>query len=255
MKTRILRRAIVAGVLATSGVIGITAATPAYAQFGGIVKKARDKAIESQVEKRVGASTTASAGAAPTFDETTIELTSERVAQMIRGLSAGRAVLEGRAALNARRDEAYRRRAELADANQKAIEADLAFVERAGRGGFYTLYRAHNYHFLAYAAMFEGRREISLKAVRDLQQEMPVELVLAFPDFLDAFVAVPIHVMVRFGMWQEVLDMPVPAEDELLAARAFWRYGRTVAYSSLGKVDEAEKEFALFREAMAAVPE
>ena len=37
MKTRILRRAIVAGVLATSGVIGITAATPAYAQFGGIV--------------------------------------------------------------------------------------------------------------------------------------------------------------------------------------------------------------------------
>ena len=37
MKTQILRRAIVAGVLATSSVIGITAATPAYAQFGGIV--------------------------------------------------------------------------------------------------------------------------------------------------------------------------------------------------------------------------
>jgi len=37
MKTPILRRAIVAGVLATSSVIGITAATPAYAQFGGIV--------------------------------------------------------------------------------------------------------------------------------------------------------------------------------------------------------------------------
>ena len=37
MKTNILRRAILAGVLATSGVIGITAATPACAQFGGIV--------------------------------------------------------------------------------------------------------------------------------------------------------------------------------------------------------------------------
>lgn len=37
MKTRILRRAIVAGVLAASGVIGITVASPAYAQFGGIV--------------------------------------------------------------------------------------------------------------------------------------------------------------------------------------------------------------------------
>lgn len=37
MKTIIIRRAILAGVLATSGVIGITVATPAYAQFGGIV--------------------------------------------------------------------------------------------------------------------------------------------------------------------------------------------------------------------------
>src|SRR5690606_14428621 len=37
MKTKILRRAIVAGVLAASGVIGITVASPAYAQFGGIV--------------------------------------------------------------------------------------------------------------------------------------------------------------------------------------------------------------------------
>lgn len=37
MKTHVLRRAIVAGVLASTGVIGITAATPAYAQLGGIV--------------------------------------------------------------------------------------------------------------------------------------------------------------------------------------------------------------------------
>ncbi len=37
MKTPILRRAIVAGVLATSSVIGITVASPAHAQFGGIV--------------------------------------------------------------------------------------------------------------------------------------------------------------------------------------------------------------------------
>jgi len=140
-------------------------------------------------------------------------------------------------------------------ANQKAVAADLRYVNAAGRGGFYTMYRAHNYHFLAYAAMFEGRREVAMQAMRDLQQEMPVELVQAFPDFLDAFVAVPIHVMVRFGMWQEILDEPIPAENELLAARAFWRYGRTVAFSSLGRVDEAKAEFAEFRKAMAAVPE
>jgi len=37
MKPSILRRAVVAGALVTSGMIGITAATPAHAQFGGIV--------------------------------------------------------------------------------------------------------------------------------------------------------------------------------------------------------------------------
>ena len=37
MKTDTLRRAILAGVLASSSVLGIAAATPAHAQFGGIV--------------------------------------------------------------------------------------------------------------------------------------------------------------------------------------------------------------------------
>jgi hypothetical protein len=45
------------------------------------------------------------------------------------------------------------------EAVQRAIVADLGYVERVGRHGFYTLYRAHNYHFLAYAAMFEAQRE------------------------------------------------------------------------------------------------
>ncbi|APR52065.1 P-type conjugative transfer protein TrbJ [Sphingomonas koreensis] len=37
MKATILRRAMLAGAIATSGMIGTTAATPAHAQFGGIV--------------------------------------------------------------------------------------------------------------------------------------------------------------------------------------------------------------------------
>jgi hypothetical protein len=97
----------------------------ATAQLGGLVKKARDKAIESQVEKRVGAGSASSADAAPKFDETTVELTSDRVAQMLRGLQAGRAVLDTRAPLNERRDEAYKKREPLWNANQKAYDAYL----------------------------------------------------------------------------------------------------------------------------------
>jgi len=143
---------------------------------------------------------------------------------------------------------------EAVEANQRAIAADLAYVDRVGRGGFYTLYRAHNYHFLAYAAMFEARRELALQASRDLIAEMPLELVREMPEFLEGFLPAPIHVMVRFGMWNELLEEPAPAPD-LPVATAFWHYGRTVALSSLGRVAEAEREFGALSSAIEAVPE
>lgn len=139
-------------------------------------------------------------------------------------------------------------------ANQRAVATDKRLLARGGGRGFFTLYRAHNYHFLAYAAMFDGRREVAMQAAREMVDNLPLETVRAFPDFLDAFVPVPIHVMVRFGLWAEILHEPAPPED-LQMAMATWRYGRTMALSSLGRVAEAEEEFAAFRAAAAAVPE
>jgi tetratricopeptide (TPR) repeat protein len=140
--------------------------------------------------------------------------------------------------------------------NQAAIAADLRYLEASGtgRGGFYSMYRAHNYHFLAYGAMFDGRRELAMQAARDMGRELPLETVRAFPDFLDGFIATPVHVMVRFGLWQELLDEPQPP-DELKVTVAFWHYGRTVALSALGRVEEAAVEFAALQRAFAAVPE
>jgi tetratricopeptide (TPR) repeat protein len=139
-------------------------------------------------------------------------------------------------------------------ANQQAIRADLGYVGIVGREGFYTLYRAHNYHFLAYAAMFDGQKELALTAAREMVAEIPLELVRQFPDFLDGFLAVPIHVMVRFGMWDQILREPKPPED-LEVTMAFWRYGRTVAFSVLGRVDEALEEMEALNLAYEAVPE
>jgi tetratricopeptide (TPR) repeat protein len=136
-------------------------------------------------------------------------------------------------------------------ANQRAIEVDRSW---AAQGGFYTMYRAHNYHFLAYAAMFDGQREIAVKAAREMIEQIPLEVVRAYPDFLDGFMAVPTHVLVRFGLWQQLLDEPAPPED-LVVTVAFWHYGRTVAYASLGRVEEATREFAALQKAVAAVPE
>ena len=52
--------------------------------------------------------------------------------------------------------------------NQKAIEADLQFLERDGAMNFYTAYRIHNYHFAIDGAMFLGQYEPALAAAEEL---------------------------------------------------------------------------------------
>jgi len=139
-------------------------------------------------------------------------------------------------------------------ANQAAVEADRAHVERVGADPILTIYRAHDLHFLAYAAMFDGRRDVAMQAQRDMIDALPLELVRAIPDFLDAFVAVPYHVMIRFGMWNEILEVPEPPED-LYVTVAFHHYARAIAFAALGRVDEADAERELLEIAYTEVPE
>ncbi len=146
------------------------------------------------------------------------------------------------------------RYADAIEANRKGIAADLKYVEQVGRHGFYTMYRAHNYHFLVYAAMFDGQSAVALEHARGVQRELPMEVVRQLGDFLDAFVATPYHVMVRFGKWQEILDEPMPPAD-LKVSSALAHYARCVAASSLGKVDVATKELEAFEKNYAEVPE
>ena len=137
--------------------------------------------------------------------------------------------------------------------NIEAVEIDDFYAAFAGRENFYSAYRIHNYHFVAYGAMWEGRRELALEYSRRLVEEIPPGLLAAVPDLFDVFTATPYHVLVRFGMWEELLQEPEPA-GELHAARAVWRYARALAYASLGRVDEALAEQELFRAAQQAVP-
>lgn len=140
--------------------------------------------------------------------------------------------------------------------NHRAAAVDRKFEEYAGGANFYTLYRIHNVHFEAYGAMFMGRRTQALAAAEALRELLPVETVAFMPDFFEAFWGMRLHVLVRFGMWQEIVDEPLPDDAELfIFTTALQRYARTVALANLGRIDEAEREFALFGPARAAVPE
>jgi len=136
-------------------------------------------------------------------------------------------------------------------ANQRAISVDSNWLSQEG---FYTFYRSHNFHFVTYASMFDGRRALAMQGARDMVQLIPLEVVRQMPDYLDAVLAAPIHVMVRFGMWDSLLAEPKPPAD-LQAWTAFWHYGRTVALAALGRTKEAAEEFAALQKAYDAVPD
>lgn len=143
---------------------------------------------------------------------------------------------------------------EVIESNQRGIAADNEFLKREGPGNFYSLYRIHNYHFLVYGAMFDGQSELALEAARAIPKQVPEEMVKELVDFLDAFQPTALHVLVRFGQWEEILEEPEPAEY-LKMSRAIWHYARGLAFASLCRVEDAEQEYQNFITARARVPE
>ena len=135
-------------------------------------------------------------------------------------------------------------------ANTRAIEADDLYFGQAPESKTpYHGLRAHNHHFLAWAAMFRGSREDAMSVVRDMLRKMPVGEAQ-----LDSYYFVPMHVLMRFGLWQEMLEEPRP--DEIYpVANALWHHGRVIAYANLGRFAEAREETAAFEQAVQHIPE
>jgi tetratricopeptide (TPR) repeat protein len=137
------------------------------------------------------------------------------------------------------------RYADAAEANEQAIAADEAYFQLAPPPDFYSLYFLHNVHFLAYAAMMEGRYETSLAAARKIEKQIPPDFLKNYVTLADGFMPTSLHVMIRFGRWNEILKEPEP-EAWRLMSRAQRHYARAVALANLDRTDEARREIQLF---------
>ncbi|MEU3791254.1 hypothetical protein AB0F07_15820 [Streptomyces fructofermentans] len=144
--------------------------------------------------------------------------------------------------------------------NSTAIAADEKVRARDGAMNFYTLYRSHNHHFKIYGAMFLGQARTALDAAADLEASVPEELLRVqsppMADWLEGFLAMRVHVLIRFGRWADILELPLPADPVLYCVTtAMVHYARGVALSATGRITEAEAERELFRRAVSRVPE
>ena len=146
------------------------------------------------------------------------------------------------------------RYADAADMNERAVATDRTYFAHAATPGLYMIYSAHNLHFLAYASMMEARYEPAIKAARELERDMPEEVLRDFGWLVEGIMPTAYHVMIRFGKWEEILREPEPA-DYRLVTRAVHHYARGIALSVLDRTAEAREEMARFEQAFAAVPE
>ena len=144
--------------------------------------------------------------------------------------------------------------------NQKAIVADRKFLAREGAMNVYTLYRTHDYHFAIYGAMFLGQYRPAMEAAQELIDTTPEEF-LRIPsppmaDFVEGYLPMKQHVLVRFGKWHEIIAQALPRDQELYCSTtAMMLYAQAVAHSALGHIAEAEAAKTAFLEAKLRVPE
>ncbi|MBK0401283.1 tetratricopeptide repeat protein [Limibaculum sp. M0105] len=144
--------------------------------------------------------------------------------------------------------------------NQKALEPDRRFLAYAEHPGIYLIYVIHNFHFAIYGAMFLGQYTPAIAAAEELIATVP-EAVLRIEsppmaDFLEAYLTMKQHVLVRFGKWREIIAQDLPKDQELYCSNvAMMHYARAVAHSALGNVAEAETEKAQFMAAKTRVPD
>ena len=74
-------------------------------------------------------------------------------------------------------------------------------------------------------------------------------------DFIESYIPMKQHVLVRFGKRQEIIQEELPEDQALFASTtAMMLYAKSVAHSAMGNVAEAEREKAAFLEAKAKVP-
>jgi tetratricopeptide (TPR) repeat protein len=140
--------------------------------------------------------------------------------------------------------------------NCLAIKADQfamkASPSTAGKESFYFNYVVHNYHMAVYGAILGGMEDKGMEVAKELNtlvNEAMFEKYPSLTSYLETYSALDIHVMTRFGRWEDLLQLQLPKDSKLMLYRtASVRYARGLALAALRNVEKAKEEADHFEE-------
>jgi tetratricopeptide (TPR) repeat protein len=141
-------------------------------------------------------------------------------------------------------------------ASERAIAANDIYLAYAGFLTPYTTGCAHDLLLKMHAGMLMGRYGDSIGAANKLR-DMLTKKVLSvkgrpkFSTSLEGYYSMTVHVMVRFGRWQEIIDASLPDDPDLYPVSiAMHHYAKGVAHASLKRFEDADRERTQFHESL-----
>lgn len=114
------------------------------------------------------------------------------------------------------------------------------------------LYALHNLHMKVNNAMMAGQYQVSLDAVRELEEQMPaayLDIPAPLGNYIQYILSTRVLVYVRFGKWDELLELKDPG-SRFPVSSILYHFGRSFALARKKKMQESGQELDLMRTAM-----
>ncbi len=138
--------------------------------------------------------------------------------------------------------------------NRDAIRADDRYLAICSPPpGVYPLgYVPHNHHFLWFVSSMIGDRENALAAAQSTAERTSDPDLMRAPglEAMQNFAFTPVFAKVRFGLWDELVEVPRPADD-LPYQIALWHYAQGIAAVRQERLDDAAEHHAALAEGAA----
>ena len=145
-------------------------------------------------------------------------------------------------------------------ASQKAIRANDKYLAYAGPFTFYTVACCHDLHLMMHTCMFLGRYKDAIDAAEKICSLLTKDVLTVkdrpkFSMSLEGYYSTRMHVMVRFGRWNEIIDLPLPDDPQIYpVTTAMYHYAKGISHAFLKNFDQADQERQRFRESLTRIP-
>ena len=154
------------------------------------------------------------------------------------------------------------------ESNNRAIELDLAYLALRGKEEFYLISCLHNYHMKMSAAMFLGQFTTAMEAAQSARAIINPDLFQGDKRYLattlEGYYSASVHVLIRFGRWQAIVDEDLPDATSSLnsdtdslyqVTTTLLYYAKAIAHAALGNHADADHQRLKFELLSASMPD